>query len=254
MKYIASCSGGKDSVATILLALKHGEPLHEAVYCEVMFSKDISGEVPEHRDFVLNRLRPFVKAQGIKFVHLVSKKTFLDCFFHVRVRGKNKGKYVGFPFPMMCDINRDCKMPPIRNYYKSIAEDVTQYVGIEKDETDRLLRLMGTNKVSLLEKHGVSRAETWQLCEKHGLLSPAYLWSKRNGCWFCPNIKDREAAHLAIDHPKLWNKLIELEKTENIVRNRLTYDEKPSEIDKRISQNGIGISFAELDYNEAVNV
>ena len=32
--HIASCSFGKDSLATILLALEHGEPLDEAVYCE----------------------------------------------------------------------------------------------------------------------------------------------------------------------------------------------------------------------------
>ena len=49
-KFIASCSFGKDSLATLLLALEHNEPLDEAVYCEVMFNKDISGEVPEHRE------------------------------------------------------------------------------------------------------------------------------------------------------------------------------------------------------------
>ena len=32
-RYIISCSFGKDSLATILLAKKHGEPLDEAVYC-----------------------------------------------------------------------------------------------------------------------------------------------------------------------------------------------------------------------------
>ena len=36
-KHVVSCSFGKDSIATILLALEHGEPLDEAVYCEVMF-------------------------------------------------------------------------------------------------------------------------------------------------------------------------------------------------------------------------
>ena len=29
-KHVASCSFGKDSIATILLALEHGEPLDEA--------------------------------------------------------------------------------------------------------------------------------------------------------------------------------------------------------------------------------
>ena len=33
MKYIASCSFGKDSLATVILAKEHGEPLDEIVYC-----------------------------------------------------------------------------------------------------------------------------------------------------------------------------------------------------------------------------
>jgi len=45
-KHILSCSFGKDSIATALLALQHGEPLDELVYCEVMFSEEISGELP----------------------------------------------------------------------------------------------------------------------------------------------------------------------------------------------------------------
>ena len=56
-KYIASCSGGKDSVATLLLAAQHNEPLDEAVFSEVMFDKDTSGEVPEHRDFIYDQLK-----------------------------------------------------------------------------------------------------------------------------------------------------------------------------------------------------
>lgn len=35
--YIASCSFGKDSIATILLALEHDEPLDRVVFSEVMF-------------------------------------------------------------------------------------------------------------------------------------------------------------------------------------------------------------------------
>ena len=55
MKHILSCSFGKDSIATALLALQHGEPLDELVYCEVMFSEEISGELPEHNRFIQDR-------------------------------------------------------------------------------------------------------------------------------------------------------------------------------------------------------
>lgn len=44
MKYIASCSFGKDSLATVIVALEHGEPLDEVLYCEVMFDEQTSGE------------------------------------------------------------------------------------------------------------------------------------------------------------------------------------------------------------------
>ena len=57
-KHVASCSFGKDSIATILLALEHSEPLDEAVYCEVMFDDDTSGEVPEHQAFIYQAAIP----------------------------------------------------------------------------------------------------------------------------------------------------------------------------------------------------
>ena len=46
--YIASCSFGKDSIATILIAMMHHEPLDRIVSVEVMFdnSRGISGEDP----------------------------------------------------------------------------------------------------------------------------------------------------------------------------------------------------------------
>ncbi len=83
-KYVASCSGGKDSVATLLLAAQHNEPLDEAVFSEVMFDKDTSGEVPEHRDFIYDRLKPFCEKElGIKFTILHADKTYDDVFHHI---------------------------------------------------------------------------------------------------------------------------------------------------------------------------
>ena len=64
-KYVVACSGGKDSVATILISLEKNEPLDEVTWVEVMFDKEISGEVPEHRDFVYNSLKPFCENNGI---------------------------------------------------------------------------------------------------------------------------------------------------------------------------------------------
>lgn len=50
-RYIAGSSFGKDSMASILTAIRYKEPLDAVLYCEVMYDENVSGEVPEHRDF-----------------------------------------------------------------------------------------------------------------------------------------------------------------------------------------------------------
>lgn len=64
MKYMAACSFGKDSIATVILAKEHNEPLDEVVYCEVMFDDEISGEVPEHRQFIYETAKPIFESWG----------------------------------------------------------------------------------------------------------------------------------------------------------------------------------------------
>lgn len=61
----------------------------------------------------------------------------------------------------------------------------------------------------------------YDLCEKYGLLSPVYGFSKRGGCWFCPNASKSELRHLRRNHKDLWNKLLELENTPNLIGNIL---------------------------------
>ena len=65
MQYIASRSFGKDSIATVLLALEKGEPLDAVLFCEVMFdhARGISGEIPEHIGLSLSA-RPQTSPSG----------------------------------------------------------------------------------------------------------------------------------------------------------------------------------------------
>lgn len=92
MKHIICSSFGKDSNATALLALQHGEPLDEIIYTEVMFSKEISGELPEHTRFIYETAIPYFEKRGIPTRVLHAEKTYLDCFYHVVSRGNAQGK------------------------------------------------------------------------------------------------------------------------------------------------------------------
>ena len=209
MRYLASCSFGKDSLAAILLAKKHGEPLDEAVYCEVMFDKTISGEVPEHRDFIYTKGIPALERMGIKVTVLRGKKTYVDLFTGRITRGPKKGMLRSFPVCGKCYVQRDCKLRPILRYQKTLPPDTVQYIGIAKDEQERLLRLEG-RQVSLLEKYNCTEQDAKELCRQAGLLSPIYQFTNRGGCWFCPNAKRKELRHLYDHHPELWARMLEL--------------------------------------------
>ena len=152
LKHIVSCSFGKDSLATILLALEYGEPLDEAVYCEVMFDKTISGEVPEHRDFIHHTAIPKLERMGVEVRVLRAEKTYVDLFTGTVTRGPKKGMLRAFPLYGKCYVQRDCKIKPICQYQKNLPADTVQYIGIAYDEPKRLSRLKG-QQVSLLAKY-----------------------------------------------------------------------------------------------------
>lgn len=230
MRYLASCSFGKDSLAAILLAKKHGEPLDEAVYCEVMFDKTISGEVPEHRDFIYTKGIPALERMGIKVTVLRGKKTYVDLFTGRITRGPKKGMLRSFPVCGKCYVQRDCKLRPILRYQKTLPPDTVQYIGIAKDEQERLLRLEG-RQVSLLEKYNCTEQDAKELCRQAGLLSPIYEFAGRGGCWFCPNAKRKELRHLYDHHPELWARMLELQALPDKVSEKFNRTQRFSDID-----------------------
>lgn len=200
----------------------------------MMFDPQTSGEVPEHRNFIYDRLKPFVeRILGIKFTILHADKTYYDVFHYIISRGIHKGEKRGFVWAGMCCVNRDCKMPPIRKHNDILGETVN-YVGIAADEPKRLARLSG-NKFSLLEKYSFTEADALKLCEKYDLLSPIYNHCRRNGCWFCPNAGKSELKHLVKNHPELLEKLIEWELENNVFHRKFTRTETPSEVMARLS-------------------
>ena len=235
-KYIASCSFGKDSLAAILLAKEHDEPLDEAVYCEVMFDKDISGEVPEHRDFIYGTAIPRLEDMGVKVVVLRSAKTYVELFTGRVTRGPKKGMVRSFPLCGKCAVQRDCKVRPIERYQKSLPVGTIQYIGVAQDEQDRLLRLESGRQISLLEKYNFTEQDAKQLCQRVGLLSPVYAFTNRGGCWFCPNAKRAELRHLYDHHPDLWARMMALQAIPGKVTEKFNRTQKFSDIDALFRQ------------------
>lgn len=238
-------------MATAILALEQGEPLDMAVYCEVMFDQEISGEVPEHREFVYEKMIPFLEGNGVLVQVVRGKKTYLDNFYHVikfSKNGKSIGKFRAFPLAGMCTINRECKMNPMHRFFKENGlQDAIQYVGIAADEGKRLARLDGVKRISLLAKYGYTEEMAAELCKERGLYSPAYEFSKRNGCWFCPNCRMSEFAEFKRRHPDLWQRLLDLGKVENLASYGFCYGRTIEEVDREISMQTAQMRLEDLE-------
>lgn len=248
MKHFAACSFGKDSLATILLALRHDEPLDESIYCEVMFDDGISGEVPEHRDFIYERAIPFLEKNGIKTTVLRSETTFTSSFYSVCAKGKSAGKLHSWPLCGKCYIQQDCKLPPINTYRKGLGSNTVQYLGIACDEQKRLVRLKG-NSVSLLEKYGKTERDAIDICKRAGLYSPIYNFAPRNGCFFCPNAKWAELRHLYDYHPALWARLLACQTASNKATEKFNREFRIDQIDERFQNEDVQISLFEQNGN-----
>lgn len=223
MKYIASWSGGKDSTASIVLAHEHNEPLDLIIFSEVMFNENISGELPEHIDFIKNKCIPLFESWGYEVKILHADKTYMDNFNRITRRSnvpERNGKRYGFPMAGKCLINDCCKVGPIRKFLKS-QKEIVQYIGIAIDEPERLarVRISDVPKMSLLEKYNYTEQMALDLCKKYDLLSPIYDFAPRGGCWFCPNARKGELRYLYDNHRDLFDKLVELEKEPNTIGN-----------------------------------
>lgn len=251
-RYVASCSFGKDSMATVLLALMNNEPLNEAVYCEVMFDTGISGEVPEHRDFIYYVAIPFMERHGIHVNIVKSEKTFVGQFNHrVGGNGRYAGKIWSWPLCGRCYVQRDLKVRPMDAWKKRHWRDdeIVQYVGIANDETDRIARMDSYKyqTISLLDKYGMSEVDAFELCKENGLLSPAYKFAPRNGCFFCPNAKERELRHLYDYHPDLWNRLLSLQSLPEKATEKFNRESSFYEIDAKFRLEDAQYSLFEND-------
>lgn len=86
---------------------------------------NISGELPEHIDFIHNKAIPKFREWGYDVQILRSEKDYLDLFYHVVTRSKKperNGKYAGFLLAGMCAANSQLKIPPIKKLFKNCQE------------------------------------------------------------------------------------------------------------------------------------
>ena len=206
MKYIASVSFGKDSLAMLLRLIEENKPLDEVVFYD-------TGMEFECIYNLKNKALKLLKAHNIKYTELKPKETFLYTMFEKPVKKRNGTIGKGYSWcGGRCRWGTTEKLKAIEKHCKGNYE----YVGIAYDEQNRLSKERKGNKLFPLAEWEMTEKDCLEYCYNKG-----YNWNEdgielysildRVSCWCCCNKNLKELENYYKYLPKYWNKLKELQ-------------------------------------------
>ena len=206
MKYIASISFGKDSLAMLLMLIEKNYPLDEVVYFDTGMEFQA---IYNLRD----KIKPLLESKGIKYTELKPKCEFCYKMFDKPVKAKNGTVHYGYSWcGGRCRWGTTEKLVALEKYCKGAVE----YVGIAVDETQRLIKERKGNKQFPLAEWRMTEKDCLQYCYDKG-----YNWLEdgidlysildRVSCWCCANKNLKELKNYYLYLPKYWQKLKDLQ-------------------------------------------
>lgn len=204
MKYIASCSFGKDSLAMLLLLIERKYPLNEVVFYDT--GKEFQA-IYDTRDMVL----PLLKSLGIKYTELTPEMSFDFKMFDkpVKKRGTDIIHKHGYSWcGGTCRWGTTDKLKALEKH----ANGNVEYAGLAHDEPKRLEKERKGNKRFPLAEWEMSEMDCLEYCYSKG-----FFWIERNvrlydildrvSCWCCRNKNLKELKNIFIHLPEYWEKL-----------------------------------------------
>lgn len=211
MKYIASCSFGKDSLAMVLRLLEENKPLDEVIFFDTGMEFD---SIYHNRD----RIKEILFQKHIRFTELHSKYTFLFDMFVRPIQYRNP---TNKPYPIhygyeWCGGNArwgtSGKLSAIKKHYREMYgdEEIFEYVGIAADEPERVKR--DEHKIYPLVEWNMTEADCLQYCYDRGFNwdeNGVELYSvlDRVSCWCCRNKNLKELKNIYMYLPEYWQRL-----------------------------------------------
>ncbi len=207
VKHIVNFSGGKDSTAMLIRMLEENMKVDEIIFCKVMATKTIGGELPEMYEYIEKIDNYIQETYNKKITVITQEKSFEDYFYTQKKRGKNIGTIYGFPHVISSWCNDRLKVSILKKYLRG-KEKYISYIGIAADEKERLERLK-ENECSMLEKWGMTEKDCLEFLKERNLENPLYEKHDRLGCWFCPKQRIGTLEILKNEYPELWEKLLQ---------------------------------------------
>jgi 3'-phosphoadenosine 5'-phosphosulfate sulfotransferase (PAPS reductase)/FAD synthetase len=213
MKYIASLSGGKDSLAMVLKILELNYPLDEVVYF------DIGVEFDSIRNNI-DKIKPILESKGVALTILTPKEPFIYCMTEKPIAKRNGEIQCGYKWCGGCARwGTTLKLEAIRNHNAKYGDEmIVEYVGVASDERERINRERHGNRVKLYP------LVEWEMTEKDCLeycYSKGWHWNEngyelydlldRVSCKYCKNKNLKELRNIYHFMPKVWQELKDLQ-------------------------------------------
>lgn len=202
MKYYASVSFGKDSLAMLLKIIELKMPLDEVIFYD-------TGMEFQAIYNIRDKIRILLYEKNIKYTELRPKEPFLYTMFEKPVKKRNGTTVKGYSWcGGRCRWGTTEKLKEIEKYCKGNYE----YVGLAYDEQQRLNKQRKGNKLFPLAELKMTEKDCLEYCYQKG-----YNWNEngielykildRVSCWCCSNKNLKELENYYKYLPKYWNKL-----------------------------------------------
>lgn len=210
MKYVASISFGKDSLAMLLKIIELDYPLDEVVFYD-------TGMEFQAIYNIRDKVKMMLKELGIKFTELKPEYDFEWKMFEKPVNVGKPNFHHGYSWcGGVCRWGTSDKLKSIEKHCKGCVE----YVGIAADETKRLVKERNGNKRFLLAELNMTEKDCLEYCYSKG-----FHWNEngvelydildRVSCWCCCNKNLKELKNIYQYLPDYWDRLKGLQSKTN---------------------------------------
>ena len=212
--YIATISGGKDSVAMCDLLLKNGYPVDYIIF------NDTLGEFEEMYNYLEDIKKHFYNKYGKKIITTTPIRSFKDAILTTVKRSKKEsrnGQFVGIPVPIkgdaQCHLRKTLKINPFEKWIrKNIKGDYKIYKGYTTKEIKRLPKEKKNDIYPLIEYFNMSERDCLKYLKEQGLENILYKYFNRTGCELCPYKTRDDWENIYHYFRDTWEKAKEIEK------------------------------------------
>ena len=210
MKYIASVSFGKDSLAMLLLLIENRYDIDEVIFYDTGMEFQAIYDI---RDII----KGLLKKLNIKYTELKPTESFEYKMLEKEVHKRNRKIQRGYGLcGGRCRWETTEKNRTIEKYLKEqYGQDYMEFIGIAYDEIARIEKERNEHKLLPLVDWKMTEKDCLKYCYNRG-----FYWKEnevklydildRVSCWCCANKNKKELENMRIYLPEYYLKYIDL--------------------------------------------